>query len=1115
MKFFKKKTKKPKLHISKNRTAKRKAIEQIAQHYDIEEQVLTSNKKQNSFTSKELENLLLNDGVLTYEPTCVRKRTNWSHIEPFYTFDHPKFSPEEFLKVFPSYSPKLVALIDKINELDRADMREHGHLFKHFIFSDLKTNPFGAKMLASAMISLEYQLGYHAERKDPDAKRLYHRIQMKDENRLVRDSKGNNFYLLASNSVYDQSISVMTKKQILQSFNRRPENIHGDIARFIIMDSGFKEGIDLFDIKYIHMFEPSTVASYQTQTIGRGTRTCGQKGLEFHPTRGWPLYVFIYDISVPEVLQPTFLNAGNGIDLFLKSKNIDLKQLYFANQLEELSIFGAVDYELNRGIHQFRISENMEGGAPKLKIRKDIPPLIIDRQRTETGFENVREWIREHYGQFSWKNMKMENLCVESAANADTNDDRNKKGIIEYTPSQQFLRHYFTPISPLKGMLLWWSVGTGKTCAAIATATGHFEREGYTILWVTRTTLKNDIWKNMFDQVCNEQIRYRLDTDTDYTVPSQQDKRMRLLSKSWRIRPMSYKQFSNLVSKRNAFYKTLVKINGEADPLRKTLIIIDEAHKLYGGDDLSSIEKPDMEAFHQSIQQSYAVSGRESVRLLLMSATPITKSPFEIIKLLNLCKLSEYSLPTTYESFAESFLDADTGAFTEMGRMRYLDAISGHISYLNRERDARQFAQPFISQIHVPITPDLTQIKQFDKKWVREYMNSNISLLEKQIDTKNKELEKEYGDIIPERFHYLTHDLCSNVENKSQEKCNKIAKRNIKLLVQELKRDTAHFENEINRLKELVSKEKEERRAEINKITENREQFESEYDEYKKTPFSVIKQDCAVRIDSLSELAKNIHKHPQIAEYDRRIANYQEEMENWKEGMKERIKIYRARIQYLRKILKQDLSDLERQVIRSTIRSTIRDERRNYTENQNKEEKRIKDSIANQEKQRKKIFMRIRRTAKKMLHNKKIEERKQETEEKRLRKTLMRQGKYREELSEGKVKEVVDKYSQHIQTEFTNLMKSIQDKEAKKEADKKEKEAKKEADKKEKEAKKEADKKEKEAKKEADKKEKEAKKEADKKEKEAKKEAVRTRKIIEKEEKRKQREHNRTQKKKS
>ena len=90
--------------------------------------------------------------------------------------------------------------------------------------------------------------------------------------------------MLCSKSVYDEPISVGTKKEILARFNERPDNVYGDNIRIILMDGGYKEGIDLFDIKYVHIFEPTLTQADQKQVIGRGTRTCGQKGLDFHPS---------------------------------------------------------------------------------------------------------------------------------------------------------------------------------------------------------------------------------------------------------------------------------------------------------------------------------------------------------------------------------------------------------------------------------------------------------------------------------------------------------------------------------------------------------------------------------------------------------------------------------------------------------------------------------------------------------------------------------------------------------------------------------------------------------------------------------------------------------------
>ena len=86
---------------------------------------------------------------------------------------------------------------------------------------------------------------------------------------------------------------------------------------------------------------------------------------------------------------------------------------------------------------------------------------------------------------------------------------------------------------------------------------------------------------------------------------------------------MSYKQFSNLLIGKNKIYDILKSRNGSEDILKKTLIIIDEAHKLYGGD-LKASERPETDIMEKLIMNSYNKSGSESCKLLLMTATPFT-----------------------------------------------------------------------------------------------------------------------------------------------------------------------------------------------------------------------------------------------------------------------------------------------------------------------------------------------------------------------------------------------------------------------------------------------------------------------------------------------------------
>jgi hypothetical protein len=982
-----------------------------------------------------LEQTIKENKITKFDPICIRKKSNMSKSTKTYKFDTEGFSPESLLNNMKRVSPKLHVLLQNIKKLDAKDRRQHGKVFKHFIFSDLKSNSAGATLLASALVASGYHMSYTAKPKE-GGKKKYETLTLLSHTDLEK-TKYENLSLLSSGGVYDQSISVATKKQILQTFNQRPENIGGELVRFMVMDSGFKEGIDLFDIKYVHIFEPSVVAADQKQVIGRGTRTCGQKGLEFHPTQGWPLHVFIYDLTFLEEMKKGLLDTSSAMELYLKSMNMDIRQLHFSHDLEKTCVVGSVDYELNKNVHLFSIpdeeteedlpegAEFLYGGAKRqtLRVRMDLPPLIVNTRedgtleilfeegkREHRGHEETKEFIKERFSHFAWDPVKMENLCAEKQAGGGT--------VITYTPTQDFVRHYFTPENPLKGMLLWHSVGTGKTCTAIATATSTFEKEKYTILWVTRTTLKNDIWKNMFDQVCNEDIRERMAGDA-FEIPADMKKRIKLLSKSWRIRPMSYKQFSNLVAKKNAFYKTLVKINGPVDPLRKTLLIIDEAHKLYGGG-LSSIEQPDMVAFHNALMNSYRVSGSNSVKLLLMTATPIARQPMEMIQLINLFKLPNDQMASTFENFQPIYLK-ENGEFSEEGRERFLDEIAGHISYLNREKDARQFAQPILHKVDVPIAEDMEEINTFDKAIVRQYIESDIEGLKQKIVENNATIDSEIAEIDKNSFKYLK-EICSDKEPpKMKKQCEKIVRSAIQDLVDEIKEEMKRIKETTKQIREQIKERVLFKRTALSDIANNRKTFEAAYQSYKETPYFQIKSKCGKTSTLPNELRNTMKEHPTVIAYDARVQQLNEQIERSKEDLKQAIQSYKGRIQELKKTLKTDLSELEKNVIRlilkeekKMVRGVVKTKRKETTVAINRDKKEIKQTM----KLREKVYKQLRKTMKKAIQEEKRNAKKIKLAEAKMRKTMRKQETVHQEFKDERIKQLIQDYSDRIEEEL-------------------------------------------------------------------------------------------------
>ena len=1016
---------------------------------------------------------------IIYDPDCLRKKANWSKSGNAYKFDHPDFDPKKLKKDIASHSSKLDVLLKKIKDLDKKDMEKDGRHYKHFIFSDVKTSSQGAKLIASALISNGMKLAYTAELKKPVTKesmeggedrpkKMYKKIELLSDD-VLRETSGNNFYLLTSIGVYDQPITVTLKKSIFKKFNERPDNIHGDIVRFIVMDSGYKEGVDLFDIKYVHIFEPSINAADQRQVIGRGTRTCGQKGLEFHPTQGWPLHVFIYDVEIPEQLRYKTYGTETLFDLYLKSMNIDLRLINFQHDLERATIYGSVDYELNRPIHTFVVSGNMDGGKPsalgkkRIVVREDLPILNLPEQSNELifaprnpsteplGHDAMREHVRRHFSSFKWDDVKMENNCISKS------EKTGGAEIVKYTPTQDFVRHFFTPDIPLKGMLLFHSPGSGKTCSAIAAASSSFEQKGYTILWVTRTTLKSDIWKNMFDQICSQTIQAQLqngDIDIDIDKVSHA-KRLRMLSNAWSIRPMSYKQFSNMILKANSLYKALIKKNGEVDPLRKTLLIIDEAHKLYGGTDLSSIERPDMKVLENAIQQSYEISGMDSVKVLLMTATPITQDPMELVKLINLMKPSQYQMPVEFDEFAKVFLD-EHGRFTHAGEKMYLDSIAGHVSYLNREKDARQFAQPIIKYVKTPLV-DIDDAMRYDNAYVRAIMDSEVMHIREKIEKENTKIDEEIKDMKMGDFDYLKEKCDEFEETKTKKECNKIVKENIREIVKSVKDSIKDVKEAVRELKEQISFKREMKKEFIENIKKNMEDEPSDYENYKESLYYSIKK-CGKRITNMDELKEAVKDHPAVMAFDEQLREVDDKIMQMKQDLQNTLVAYKKRMADLKKLAKEDLTQLEKRVVnlvikdeRKTMKKRTGELEKDHAENVNEVNKTRK---AIEKKKRKKI-MGIRKTMREMVSEEKRIAKEIAKEEKRLKKTQKKQAGLVNEFKNEFINELVNKYSSIIDDELENLQKTMnkrQEEEDEKKAEKERKEAEKKAEKQRKEA---------------------------------------------------------------
>ena len=617
---------------------------------------------------------------------CIRKTATTAKMPRKLLPDAMDVRPET---LSPGLSATLTRLLQQIRELDEADLKAHGTLFKHFIFTDIRESAYGAKAIATFLMSGGFELRMHRVTKHIRRGGKLVETQMGDTLYTPKPAVPHgsaSFAILQSLPLWKNPLTVQTKKRILTEFNKRPENSHGELLRIIVLDSKFKEGIDLFDVKYVHLMEPPIATSDLKQAVGRATRFCGQKGLPFTPRSGWPLHVFLYNPLLPP-RAPFLMDGVEGVregvragvrahDLMMHHSGLDVALLALTQELTILAIQTAVDYELNYKINNFKIEEALlaeEGAAEGAAARPLFP-------------EHPLPAVLRPFERFRWTAPRIQNGCDAMGG------EKGKAAV--FTKTQDFLRHYLTPARPQKGILAWHSVGTGKTCMAIATATTEFEQAGYTILWVTRNALMADVYKNIFETVCSIPFM-----KAGTVFPTDRAKQKSMLSKAW-LPPISYKTFQNALEGKNELGRRLHRAN-PTDPLRKVFLVIDEIHKLQDGD-LSATEAADFHAIQSHIHKSYAVSGADSVRPLLMTATPITKSPEELFDILNTLIPDDAHRFPPLKEFRDLYSKAD-GSISEDGRRYFKTHAKGLISYLNREFDPTTFAQPIFHTISVPI----------------------------------------------------------------------------------------------------------------------------------------------------------------------------------------------------------------------------------------------------------------------------------------------------------------------------------------------------------------------------------------------------------------------------
>lgn len=302
-----------------------------------------------------------------------------------------------------------------------------------------------------------------------------------------------------------------------------------------------------------------------------------------------------------------------------------------------------------------------------------MPPLLADSAK------RFQQYVNDTWAQFRLPPVSAQPPASNCGPVAtEGSQQRRHQHFLRPDHAQLFMNAEFTPGAFENGKIIVHSVGSGKTCLAVRIAS-DFAHAGFRIVWVTKHALRHQVLKNHVSEICNLLLREHYDRLSilegpeaadewlKHSVPAQtnvQDvlRLLKTLGMDWTN--LSYRQFSNAVEhapknelgrawRKHALPATYHPGRGgsadrDLDPLRKTLVIIDEAHKLFTGD-LDRPELPNVPAIHRALQHSYRHSDTQRCRVLFLTATPTTDSMLPLISMLNMLHphdVFEYNMRT-------------------------------------------------------------------------------------------------------------------------------------------------------------------------------------------------------------------------------------------------------------------------------------------------------------------------------------------------------------------------------------------------------------------------------------------------------------------------------------
>jgi hypothetical protein len=372
-------------------------------------------------------------------------------------------------------------------------------------------------------------------------------------------------------------------------------------------------------------------------------------------------------------------------------------------------------------------------------------------------------------------NIKEQNILSKTDAKMDYDAYSRSKcpatsqeSIFQLTQNQRFIKNFLSPLTPYNGLLLFHSVGVGKTCTAISIAEQYQQLYKKPVLVILSHTLIDNFKKQIFDVTKYDIVNHQSNQCTGTTYPDM------ILDKNMLKPDVLDKAIAKIINRNYKFigYKKLVSIfNQTMEKVKKQekdaskhdaafyakikeyfsdrLIIIDEAHNLRNSSEKGT--KQTAQTFWQLLKHT------ENVKLVLLTATPMFNSSTEIVWLMNLMLTNDKR-----KNIKVSDVFDKSGNLTPSGKKLLIDTSRGYVSYMRGENP---FTFPF--RLYPSINADKKLIKQFPVlDYTRKKIHDDDKI--KFLDIVGSDMsgyQKSVYDIFKKRISVVDDDAMDNIDD--------------------------------------------------------------------------------------------------------------------------------------------------------------------------------------------------------------------------------------------------------------------------------------------------------------------------------------------------------------